>query len=112
MGRALRQKGVRGVLKLFGKHKDRAEQERTLAAGPLPRAAVATPARLEALRGRVPWGPRAVLLVDARPDAKSYTPFTAPDARADLAKTVTALLADTDVVFGAVDAGPWPGETS
>ena len=63
-------------------------------------------ARLLALAGDVPWAPRAALFVDARPDAKSYTPFSLPDAKGDLARLVAALLADSSVVFGSLDCGP------
>jgi hypothetical protein len=94
---------IRRAFKLFGKHKDRKEQERALATlSPLPRVAVATPARLEALRGKVPWAPGAELLIDGAPDAKGYTPFTQADAKGALALTVAALMKDTDVVFGVV----------
>ena len=94
---------IRRAFKLFGKHKDRKEQERALATlSPLPRVAVATPARLEALRGKVPWAPSAALLINGAPDAKGYTPFTQADAKGALALTVAALLENTDVVFGVV----------
>mmetsp|Transcript_24321 Transcript_24321/g.63394 ORF Transcript_24321/g.63394 Transcript_24321/m.63394 type:complete len:251 (+) Transcript_24321:2-754(+) len=96
---------IRRVFKLFGKHKDRKEQERALATlSPLPRVAVATPARLDALRDRVPWAPGAALLVDGAPDAKGYTPFTLPDAKGALAATVAGLLGATDVAFGVVES--------
>ena len=85
---------IRRVFKLFGKHKDRKEQERALA----------TPARLDALRDRVPWAPGAALLVDGAPDAKGYTPFTLPDAQGALAATVAGLPGATDVAFGVVES--------
>ena len=65
---------------------------------------VATPARLDALRDRVPWAPGAALLVDGAPDAKGYTPFTLPDAKGALAATVAGLLGATDVAFGVVES--------
>ena len=67
-------------------------------------AQVATPARLDALRDRVPWAPGAALLVDGAPDAKGYTPFTLPDAKGALAATVAGLLGATDVAFGVVES--------
>ena len=51
-------------------------------------AQVATPARLDALRDRVPWAPGAALLVDGAPDAKGYTPFTLPDEQRRHLETV------------------------
>ena len=103
-----KQKQVPEVLKLFGKHLKAADQAAQLedAAKPLPRVAVATPARLEVLLDSVPWGRNATLLVDTRPDGKNYTPFTLPDAKAALARVVAALLGSTDLAFCAADAGP------
>ena len=109
VAKALRkQKQVPEVLKLFGKHLKAADQAAQLedAAKPLPRVAVATPARLEVLLDSVPWGRNATLLVDTRPDGKNYTPFTLPDAKAALARVVAALLGSTDLAFCAADAGP------
>ena len=54
----------------------------------------------------MPWAARAAFFVDSRPDAKSYTPFSLPDAKRDLAAVVATLLADTSAVFGCVDCGP------
>ena len=103
-----KQRQVPEVLKLFGKHLKAADQAAQLedAAKPLPRVAVATPARLEVLLDSVPWGRNATLLVDTRPDGKNYTPFTLPDAKAALARVVAALLGSTDLAFCAADAGP------
>ncbi|KAH8098843.1 hypothetical protein JL720_1812 [Aureococcus anophagefferens] len=103
-----KQKQVPEVLKLFGKHLKAADQAAQLedAAKPLPRVAVATPARLEVLLDSVPWGRNATLLVDTRPDGKNYTPFTLPDAKAALARVVAALLGSTDLAFCAADPGP------
>ena len=109
VAKALRkQRQVPEVLKLFGKHLKAADQAAQLedAAKPLPRVAVATPARLEVLLDSVPWGRNATLLVDTRPDGKNYTPFTLPDAKAALARVVAALLGSTDLAFCAADAGP------
>ena len=110
VAKALRaRKQIREVLKLFGKHLKASEQARQLgdAAKPLPRVAVATPARLEVLLDAVPWAPNATLVVDTHPDAKRYTPFTLPDAKAALARVVAKLLAATeDLAFCAADAGP------
>ncbi|KAJ8605353.1 hypothetical protein CTAYLR_002337 [Chrysophaeum taylorii] len=84
------------VAKLFGKHMKVDEQKALLRRSKVPTVAVGTPSRLETLAPHLPLDPKAALLiVDAEPDAKKYTPFTLPDSKCSLAALVDRLLTST-----------------
>mmetsp|Transcript_24083 Transcript_24083/g.95605 ORF Transcript_24083/g.95605 Transcript_24083/m.95605 type:complete len:324 (-) Transcript_24083:41-1012(-) len=109
------------VAKLFGKHLDLDAQVALLRRPPrdVPRVAVGTAVRLEAIARALdsawPVGTSSELLVvvDAEPDSKNYTPFTLADARHALAKLVAALLEQrTFAVRFACATAPSPRRTS
>lgn len=87
VARELRSTG--SVTKLFGKHMNVDDQARRLSRSS-KQIAVGTAQRLEALHnivGGLPFVQNAepLILIDAHPDAKSYTPVSLPDAKHSLA---------------------------
>lgn len=92
VARELRSTG--SVAKLFGKHMNVEDQARRLSQSS-KQIAVGTAQRLEALHtkvGGLPFIQNAdpLILVDAQPDAKSYTPVSLHDAKDSLAHLLVA----------------------